>query len=243
MWCAALSAMPQSRSPFTKDVQLTAEQTEAVLAAIGDALLDAELTIDELTAAVVSRTGSWAGDLVMPAFQGMWPRWRQALALAGARGVVCFGPNRGRAVTYASPRRWLANPAPDTAATGLTDLLRRYLFAYGPATPQHFARWLNGSPTWAADLFASLDDELQGVEVEGLPAWQLAGEVTGPDAEGVRLLPYFDAYAVAGQPRTLLFPRRHPIGLSPAGRPATSRSCSSTARWRACGTTGERVGR
>ena len=28
----------------------------------------------------------------------------------------------------------------------------------------------------------------------------------GPDAEGVRLLPYFDAYVVAGQPRALLFP-------------------------------------
>jgi hypothetical protein len=93
-----------------------------------------------------------------------------------------------------------------TVPTGLADLVRRYLFAYGPATSQNFARWLNGSPTWAADLFASLDDELEPVDVEGSPAWQLADEVPGPDAEGVRLLPYFDAYIVAGQPRTLLFP-------------------------------------
>ena len=142
----------------------------------------------------------------MPAFQGMWPRWRQALALAGTRGVLCFGPNRGRAVTYTNPRRWLPESASTKAPTGLADLVRRYLSAYGPATPQHFARWLNASPTWAADLFASLDDELEPVEVEGSPAWQLAGEVSGPDAEGVRLLPYFDAYVVAGQPRALLFP-------------------------------------
>jgi len=135
----------------------------------------------------------------------MWPRWRQKLSLAGARGVLCFGPNRGRVVTYTSPRLWL----PDTtwtAAAAPEELLRRYLSAYGPATPQHYARWLNASPTWAAELFASVGDELEPVEVDGTAAWQLAGEVASPDAEGVRLLPYFDAYAVAGQPRTLLFP-------------------------------------
>jgi hypothetical protein len=53
---------------------MTSEQTEDVLAAISDALGDAELTVDELTEAVVARTGTWAGDLVMPAFQGWWPR-------------------------------------------------------------------------------------------------------------------------------------------------------------------------
>ena len=32
------------------------------------------------TRAVVERTGPWAGDLVMPAFQTFWPRWRQAVS-------------------------------------------------------------------------------------------------------------------------------------------------------------------
>ena len=116
MWFGALSAVPQPRSPFAPDVQMTAQQTDEVLAAIADALLDAELTVDELTTAIVERTGSWAGDPVMPAFQGMWPRWRQALSLAGARGVLCFGPNRGRVVTYTSPRRWLPDTTWTTAA-------------------------------------------------------------------------------------------------------------------------------
>ncbi len=113
MWVGALSAVPQPRSPFAPDAQMTEQQTDDVLAAIADALADADLTVDELTTAIVERTGPWAGDLVMPAFQGMWPRWRQALSLAGARGVLCFGPNRGRVVTYTSPRRWL----PDTTWT------------------------------------------------------------------------------------------------------------------------------
>ena len=77
MWTGALSALPRPRSPFADEVRLTDAQTELVLAAIADALHDAVLTVDELTAAVVERAGTWAGDLVMPAFQGMWPRWRQ----------------------------------------------------------------------------------------------------------------------------------------------------------------------
>src|SRR5450755_1124782 len=102
-WTAALSAVPASPNAFAKDVQLTPGQTDAVIEAITDALLEAELTLGELTDAVVARTGASAGDLVMPAFQGMRPRWCQALPLAGMRGALCFGPNRRRKVTYTSP--------------------------------------------------------------------------------------------------------------------------------------------
>ena len=73
IWTAALSAIPQ-RSPFPDGVRLTPEQREKIVAAIGHALEDAEMTIDELDQAVVSRVGAWAGDRVMPAFQELWPR-------------------------------------------------------------------------------------------------------------------------------------------------------------------------
>jgi hypothetical protein len=207
MWSGALSAIPRPRSPFKEDVRLTDEQVDEVLAAIADALIDAELTVDELTEAVVRRTGSWAGDLVMPAFQGFWPRWRQVLSLAGISGVLCFGANRGRSVTYTNPRRWLPDLAPTDGPAALNELLRRYLVAYGPATPQHFAKWLNASPKWATELFSTLGDDIEQVDLEGTLAWQLAGEDAPPTgAKGVRLLPYFDAYAIAAQPRELLFP-------------------------------------
>ena len=54
----------------------------------------------------------WAGALVIPAFNGLWPRWRRALIPAARRGVLCFGPDRGRNVTYTSPRRWLPGFVP-----------------------------------------------------------------------------------------------------------------------------------
>jgi hypothetical protein len=63
---------------------------EGVIAAIGAALADAELTVDELTEAIADRTGDWAVEQTMEAFQSRWPRWRQLMPLvtAGRRAVI-----------------------------------------------------------------------------------------------------------------------------------------------------------
>ena len=164
--------------------------------------------MDELTEAIVDRTGAWAGERTMDAFQDKWPRWRLLTSTAAHRGVLCFGPNRGRNVTYTNPQRWLAGFKPDDDAAAMQSLVTRYLHAYGPATPQHFARWLSIPPRRAVDLFDELATDLEEVEMEGEAAWVIAGDVGTPDQphRGITLLPYFDAFVVAGQPRNLLFP-------------------------------------
>ncbi|WP_406272814.1 winged helix DNA-binding domain-containing protein [Streptomyces sp. NBC_00191] len=205
LWTGALSAIPAGPSPMPADVRMTAEQTEQVVAAIGDALAGADLTIDELTEAIVARTGSWAGDRVMDAFQDKWPRWRQVMHKAGHRGVLRFAPNRGRKATYTSP-----GVAPMDGPAASAALVDRYLRAYGPATPAHFAKWLAAPKAWADGLFTSLADKgrIEEVVFEGSPAWVASGDTGFPDERprGVRLLPYFDAYTIASQPRELLFP-------------------------------------
>ncbi|MBQ0904502.1 AlkZ family DNA glycosylase [Micromonospora sp. U21] len=203
MWTGALSELPVASH---EQSLLTPEQTERVLAAIADALAEAELTTAELTEQVVARTGPWAGDRVMEAFQDKWPRWISAMAAATRGGVICFGPNRGRSTTYTSPARWLPGFAPMGGRAALAELVRHYLYAYGPATPAQFARWLSAPATWAAKLFESLD--LTPVTVEGARAWVAAGDTDFPDDQpaGLRLLPYFDAYTVGCHPRELLFP-------------------------------------
>ncbi|MEU8804743.1 winged helix DNA-binding domain-containing protein [Spirillospora sp. NPDC048819] len=210
MWAGALSALPPAPSPHTGEVRMTAEQTEQVIAAIAAAVDEADLTVGELGEAVVERTGPWAGERVMPAFQTLWPRWRQALGTAGTRGAVCFGPPRGRNVTYSSPRRLIPGFRPDAASTALAGLVRRYLHAYGPGTPERFAHWLGVPARWAAELFAAQD--LERVLVQGAPAWTARGDTAAPPdpPRGVRLLPYFDGYAyrVGNQPPELLYPGR-----------------------------------
>lgn len=207
LWIGALSLLPPSGS-LPRDVQLSAAQTEEILAAIAEALADAELTIDELTAAIVARCGPWAGERVMPAFAGMWPRWRQAMAIAAARGVLCFGPNRGRNVSYTNPQRWLPDFAALDGHVALAELLKRYLYAYGPATPGQFAQWLAIPPRVAAELFQALGEQLEPIEIAGSRAWVGAGDTAfaGEQPQGVRLLPYFDAYIVGCHPRERLFP-------------------------------------
>lgn len=114
MWTGALSALPSGPNGLPQASRLTDRQTKEIVEAIAVALADADegLTVEELSDAVVAATGPWAGDLVMPAFQGMWPRWRQALHLAAHRGALCFGPDRGRKATYLSPSDGCPDSAP-----------------------------------------------------------------------------------------------------------------------------------
>jgi hypothetical protein len=215
LWTGVLPAVPYAAGGHPEGVRLTPDEADQVVKAIGVALADAELTIDELHEAVVDVAGPWAGELSVEAFQGKWPRWRLGLPLAGMRGVMCFGPGRGRKVTYTNPHRWLPGftaPAAVDGGAGLAELLRRYLHTYGPATPQQFAQWLAVPPRWATDLFDSQAGELQRVDVEGTAAWVAAGDAAVPSARpgGVRLLPYFDGYAylTSGRLRERLYPGR-----------------------------------
>ena len=112
----------------------------------------------------------------MDAFQDKWPRWRQLTSTAAHRGVLCFGPNRGRNVTYTNPRAGClascrsAEPRPCV-------LVRRYLHAFGPASPEHFARWLAIPPRSAREAFEALGDELEAVDVDGERAWVTRGDI------------------------------------------------------------------
>jgi len=221
VWTSALQALPSSVPTHPDGVRFTPGQAEEVIAAIGAALADAELTVDQLTEAIADRAGPWAVEQTMEAFGDKWPRWRQLTSTAAQRGMLCFGPDRDRKVTYTNPRRWLPGFRPADGDAALRGLLTRYLYAYGPATPEHFAKWLGIPPRSAAVLFGGMAGELETVELAGEPAWTLAGDTAAPPRphRGIRLLPYFDAYLVAGQPRERLYPGAAAIrALTPAGQ-------------------------
>ena len=190
-WTAALSSIPW-HSPHAQDVRMDEAQTDLVVAAIDDALADSELTVDELTEAVVDRVGPWAGERVMPAFQDQWPRWRQATAMAAHRGVLCFGPDRRRRVTYTNPRRWVAAVEPVKADEAARWLAGEWLAAYGPGGAEELARWLGAPTSWATKALADARRGEVPAVADRLPA--------------ALLLPYFDAYVVGFRPRALLFP-------------------------------------
>jgi len=209
LWCAALAAAPIPRPSLPPALRMTDDRIDAVVAAVGAALAEGDLTIDELDEQVIARAGDWAGERVMPAFTGMWPRWRWLISQVARRGVLCFGPPRGRLVTYTSPARWLPG-LPPAPADPLGEVVVRYLRAYGPATSGQAAQWLGATRPGMAKVFEDLADRLRPATVDGEPAWLPADDEGVPtpsaSAGSVRLLPYFDVYAVGAHPRPLVFP-------------------------------------
>jgi Winged helix DNA-binding domain len=207
MWTGALGSIPRPLPSFGPGVTLAPDELDAVVAAIGTVLAETALTIDELDAALADTVGGWAVERCMPAFGDLWPRWRMAVDTAANRGALCFGPDRDRKITYTSPQRWHPGLAPRPAQEAQAALLRAYLRSYGPARPEHFARWLSAPVPWAVRLFAALGPALEPVGEHG---WVCAGDTDFPATRpgGVRLLPYFDAYAVGSHPRHLVYPGR-----------------------------------
>ena len=221
MWTGALSTVPHPLPSFGPGITLSPDELDAVVAGIAAALAGGTgsastgsagtgsagtaLTVDELDAVLAGTLGGWAVERTMPAFGDLWPRWRMAVGTAAHRGALCFGPVRDRKVTYTSPRHWHPDLVPLPAAEARAALLRAYLWSYGPARPEHFARWLSVPVPWAARLFEAGD-----LEPVGEHGWVGAGDAEFPAGRpaGVRLLPYFDAYAVGSHPRERVFPGR-----------------------------------
>ena len=227
LWTGALDAVPFAG---VSDL-LTPEQVGTIVASIESVVgeHDGEMMPDEMDAGVIAATGPWAADPIAYFHEGSQPRWRWAIGAAMSRGVLCFGPSRGTKVTYTSVRRWLPGFAPADGSSASRWLARRYLESYGPATAASYARWLAAPPRWANDLFAAMAAEgaIEEVELEGAgAAWVAAGDTSAPAGppRGVRLLPYFDAYGIASQPRERVFPGRageRALARSPSNKQAT----------------------
>ena len=226
MWTGALSAIPAPPTSLPESARLTPAQTDAVLDAVGVALRGAELTVEELDAAVVDATGSWAADPVVPAFGDFWPRWRQAIDVAAHRGLLCFGPARGRRVTYTDPRAWVPGFRPDDGSRAVAELVRRFLWAYGPATPYEFARWLGAPRAWCVAMFAAIAAELEPATIEETARDRSGGSPAPGDVAWV-----LAADGVGGEPRS-----RRACGCCPTStrtRSAAIRvTCSSPRRRR-----------
>ncbi|MTD17292.1 winged helix DNA-binding domain-containing protein [Nakamurella sp. YIM 132087] len=195
-WLPALAAVPGRGAA---DPYLDADRIDQVCAALGPILADGPRTLVELDEAVPAALGSWAAEQVIPDFGGLAARWRRAIAVAAHRGVLCFGPNRGRRTTYAALPE---PPAPQPERAAVQWLAGEYLRAYGPVTAKDLARWLATDAGWAAAALGSVDGVVRDGDRFDVPRTDEPPAVAGT----VRLLPYFDPYVVGGQPREVLFP-------------------------------------
>lgn len=128
--------------------------------------------------------------------------WGEFLKPAAFSGVLCFGPNRGREVTFVRPDQWLGSWRPWPQDQARSELLRRYLHAHGPSTRADFAWWLGIQPGAARAPWESIRDELVDA---GSGRWLLARDAPSIASraalDAVRLLPAFDPYLLGHKDR------------------------------------------
>lgn len=91
------------------------------------------------------------------------------------KGLVVFGEREGISPTFTSPLRWLGHKLVPSAQ-GTAELARRFLHAYGPATPRAFADWLGSTPAQAKRLWQQIEEELEPVTATGKKAFILQAD-------------------------------------------------------------------
>jgi hypothetical protein len=130
-----------------------------------------------------------------------------SLKYAAATGTVLIRWEGAR-----QPIVWTVPPPQVTVGEARLELARRYLHAYGPATPEAFARWSGIGRRLAIATFEALRVSLAAVRTPVGDAWILAHDEEAcradPEAAAsVRLLPSGDAYFLLhGADRDLLVP-------------------------------------
>lgn len=145
------------------------------------------------------------------------------LLCAELRAVICSGPPRGTAHTYALVDETVP-PSPNDGLDGedaRRELVRRFMSGHGPACDRDLSRWCTLTLTEVRRALADLEDELARVDVDGQTLWfDPATMARTTRAQPGYLLPTFDevclTYATTG------FPRRDPAAprqrlLSEAG--------------------------
>ena len=91
------------------------------------------------------------------------------------KGLVVFGEREGISPTFTSPLRWLGHKLVPSAQ-GTAELARRFLHAYGPATPRAFADWLGSTPAQTKRLWRQIEEELEPVTATGKKAFILQAD-------------------------------------------------------------------
>lgn len=160
------------------------------------------------------------------------------LRYAGLTGRVCYGPDRSGEETWVATRDW-SRPKPlSDDASALRELCRRYLLAYGPATPHDFASWSGLSVPTARAAFGA-QTGLVEVEVSSRPAAMLGALDTV--ATGVRLLGEFDPYLLGYTDRALVVEAANARKVHPGGgmlRPTIVTDGRAIGTWRPDRSTG-----
>ena len=109
------------RPVWLRYFEVTAEEMLALQDGIGDVLTDQPMTRAASATALARRLGNEAfADRVTSS-------WGTFLKPAASRGLLCFGPDDGRNVTFVDPRAWLGREMPEPSEEAIGAVIERHL--------------------------------------------------------------------------------------------------------------------
>ena len=206
------------RPVWLRYFEVTADEMLALQDAIGDVLSDTPMTRADLATALARHLGNEAFA------ERVSSGWGTFLKPAASRGLLCFGPDDGRNVTFVDPRAWLGRPMPEPSEDAIGAVIERHLAAFPGSSRGELARWWGvqgGAPL--RKPIAGLGDRVVEVLAGGTKVLVRRDDLdelrnVAPSAR-LRLLPGFDPYTLSLQKEAepLLPLARRPLVSRTAG--------------------------
>ncbi len=164
------------------------------------------------------------------------------IGYAAMQGVLCLGPDKGAKQTYVLLDDWidrasLTSPSRETACD---ELARRYLAAYGPASPDDMVAWSGLPASEVRTAWESISQQLAKIKVDGQPFWILKAHLARLTeypgyAPIVRLLADFDTYLLGYRSRGMSVAPRYAKRINAGGgmiRPALLVNGQAIGTWK-----------
>ena len=185
---------------------VTAKDRESLLRVMLEALESGPVAKGELTARVRRRVSGRVREWM----DRVWNASRLALV----EGLICYGPDQGKQVTFVRVDRWLPAAKRIAERDAQSHLLAGFLRAYGPATLQDFSKWSGIPIAEARATWEGAADDLEEVRTAGGASWLLRKDMEALrnaafDGPAVNLLAQFDSFLLAHADKTHLIEPQH----------------------------------
>lgn len=140
------------------------------------------------------------------------------LRWAAQKGLICFGPRRGKEETFVLLDEWLPEGKTLSPEEALAELTKRYFAGHGPATIQDFI-WWSGLP--AAEARAGLEmveAQLAHEALDDQTYWFVSASSSPKSASpAAYLLPSFDEYLLGYRDRSAVLDPAYAKKVVPGG--------------------------
>ncbi len=130
-------------------------------------------------------------------------RFAYLLSRAQADGILCYGPRRGKQLTFALFDEWVPERPDLDQESAVAELVRRYFTSHGPATIKDFVWWSGLTGAGAKAGLDAAGDALVSEQVDGQTYWGPPGVTVPPvGRETAYLLPTYDEYLISYKDRS-----------------------------------------